>query len=250
MIRIPYLAAARFGGAEAAAFLQSQLTADIAALQDGAATFACYCTPKGQVLGLLRIQRQGAGFLAAGASELLPGILQRLRMFVFRTRVEFAAADDLVVCGSPGPEYLLAPPGGETDGDLDAWKAAELRAGIAWLGAGSAEKYIPQMLGFDTLGAVSFAKGCYPGQEIVARARYLGTVKRKPLIVEIEGRIAPAAGARLTLRRGGDASEAVVVDHSAGADGRTVVFTVARSEPDETVSEVEFEGVAYRCATM
>jgi folate-binding protein YgfZ len=249
MQRITYLSVARFGGDEAAAFLQAQLTADIAALDDGAATFACYCTPKGQVLGLLRVQREGAEYRVAGAKELLPGILQRLKMFVFRTRVTFATADDLAVFGAPGPAWVIAAAEDGDAGDPSAWKAAELRAGVAWLGAGSSEKFIPQMLGFDALGAVSFSKGCYPGQEIVARARYLGTVKRRPLILEVDGAIAPTPGDKLRVRRGADWSDAVVVDSAPDGDA-TVVLGVARAEPPDAAVEIEFAGAAYRCATM
>ena len=57
--------------------------------------------------------------------------------------------------------------------DPEAWRAGELLAGITWLNAKSTDSFIPQMLGFENIGAVSFQKGCYPGQEIVARARYL-----------------------------------------------------------------------------
>ena len=250
MIHIPYLAVARFRGAEAASFLQSQLTADIGALGDGAATFACYCTPKGQVLGLLRVLRQGDDYLAVAASGLLPGMLQRLKMFVFRTRVEFALANELVVLGSPGPGYRVAPAGDGQDGDVEHWKAGELRAGVAWLGAGSSEKFIPQMLGYDSLGAVSFTKGCYPGQEIVARARYLGTVKRKPLRLEVAAEIAPAAGDKLPVRRGEEWSDCVVVDSARDGAGRTVVFGVARADGEGQASEVEIGGARYRCATI
>jgi folate-binding protein YgfZ len=249
MIPIPYLASALFTGEEAADFLQAQLTADIDALEDGAATFACYCTPKGQVLGLLRVERAGDAYRVTGAADLMPGILQRLRMFVFRTRVAFEPADDLVAYGVPGPDYRLAPAGRGEDGDIAAWKARELRAGIAWLGVGSAEKFIPQMLGFDALGAVSFSKGCYPGQEIVARARFLGTVKRKPLVLDVEAAIEPAAGDKFRVRRGEVWSDCVVVDH-ATTDGSTVVFTVARADSEAPASEVESGGVSYRCATI
>ena len=71
--------------------------------------------------------------------------------------------------------------------NAEAWRAGELLSGIVWLNSKSSDSYIPQMLGFENIGAVSFRKGCYPGQEIVARARYLGKVKRKPLVATIEG---------------------------------------------------------------
>ena len=250
MTRIPYLSAARFSGDESGSFLQAQLTADIAALEDGSATFACYCTPKGQVLGLLRVQRSGDSYLVAGDSRLLPGILQRLQMFVIRSRVEFALADELAVWGAPGPDYVFAPATDTGDDPDPEWKAGELRAGVTWLGPGSSEKFIPQMLGFDALGAVSFSKGCYPGQEIVARARYLGSVKRKPLVLEAEGAIQPAPGDKLRLQRGDEWYDAVAVDSAPSGAGRTVVFTVTRVEPEAPAQALEMAGATYRCATM
>lgn len=250
MNRIPYLSAARFSGAEAGAFLQAQLTADIGALDDGSATFACYCTPKGQVLGLLRVQRSGDDYLVAAEARLLPGILQRLRMFVFRTRVEFDPAEELAVFGTAGPDYGFAPRPDEDSAPDPAWKPAELRAGITWLGPESSEKYIPQMLGFDTLGAVSFSKGCYPGQEIVARARYLGSVKRKPLVLETDDAIDPQPGEKLRLQRGDAHYDAVVVDAAPSDAAGTVVFTVTRAGPEEPAHAFEWAGATYRCATI
>ena len=61
----------------------------------------------------------------------------------------------------------------------DAWELQSIRTGIATVTANSQEAYIPQMLGLENIGAVSFEKGCYPGQEIVARTQYLGNLKRQ-----------------------------------------------------------------------
>jgi folate-binding protein YgfZ len=244
---VPYLATARFSGADAGNFLQAQLSADILALKDGENTLACYCTPKGQVLGLLLVERRADGYDIAARDVLLPGILQRLRMYVLRSKVEIDAAPGRVVVGAPGPAYRFADDGRPMD-DEATWRAHELRAGVAWLDEVSRESYIPQMLGYDALGAVSFQKGCYPGQEIVARARYLGKVKRKPVIAELQGAISLENGGKLRLMRGGEWSDAVLVDH-AGDGARTVLFTVARAEPEAAVESVETDGRRYACAT-
>lgn len=245
--RIPYLATASFSGEDAGAFLQSQLSADILALADGENTFACYCTPKGQVLGLLLVERRGDGYDVAARDVLLPGILQRLRMYVLRSKVEIEATPGRAVVGSTGPAYRFSDDVLPMD-DPETWRAGELRAGIAWLDETTRESFIPQMLGFDMLGAVSFRKGCYPGQEIVARARYLGKVKRKPAIVELESTPGLANGGRLRLARGGEWLDGVLVDHAVHG-GRTVLFTVARAEPEGEVAEVEIDGIRYGCAT-
>lgn len=244
---IPYLAVARVDGEDAGAFLQSQLSADILALNAGENTLACYCTPKGQVLGLLLVGRAAQGYLLAGSTTLLPGILRRLQMYVMRSNVLIQDAAGVAVTAAPGPAYRFGDTGNDTL-DTEAWHAGELRAGITWLGENSSEKFIPQMLGFETIGAVSFNKGCYPGQEIVARARYLGKVKRKPLIIEVEGAPGLDPGSKLRVQRGGDWADAIVVDQARDGDKR-VFFTVAR-EQDVAAGHVEIAGETYRCATM
>jgi folate-binding protein YgfZ len=261
---LPYLAVARAQGTAATAFLQAQLSADIEALQDGDATFACYCSPRGQVYALLLICREAGVFTLVGAAELLPSILERLRRFVLRAQVELAPAPDLAVCGFPaeqasGPGTYRTDPGlcyrvgaaSECAQDgADGWKSRELRHGVAWLGGQTSERFIPQMLGFDQIGAVSFSKGCYPGQEIVARARYLGTVKRRPLRLLVDAVPAIPPGAVLRVQAGDDWLDGTAIDSAPLASGRqTMVFAVA-AVPAGTVRAVELGERSYRCATI
>lgn len=65
-----------------------------------------------------------------------------------------------------------------TPAGIEAWKWLEVKAGIPLIDASTTEAFVPQMINFDQLGGVSFNKGCYPGQEVVARAKYLGKIKR------------------------------------------------------------------------
>jgi len=253
LARLSNLAAARVSGHDAVAFLQAQLSADIAALAPGDAGFACYCSPRGQVLGLLLVCRRSGDFVIVSSGALLPGILQRLRMFVLRARVEMALEPGWIVCGVQEPGDVRAPASawhagatglsyvvleeetpaasapGEAghDGARAGWRHRELEAGVSWLYPETAERFIPQMLGFDRIGAVSFSKGCYPGQEIVARARYLGKVKRKPLPVRVHGRFAPEPGAAAAVLRSGEWSDVTVIDSAPGPHDATLVLTVA-----------------------
>lgn len=264
------LAVARVHGPDSAAFLHAQLTADIAALEDGDATFACYCSPRGQVFGLLLVCRAGNQFLLVANAELLPGILQRLRMYVLRSRVELAPAPDLEPCGLPAdgsaPErgidfrpagtelcYRVAPVGSGSPAGLDSWRGHELRHNVVWLGPVTTERFIPQMLGLEGIGAVSFSKGCYPGQEVIARARYLGRVKRKPIRLRVPQALDMAPGSALRLLDGEQWLDGTVVDSvvtcGGGKSDETVLFVVA-PEPSATVAEVEYAERIYRCATM
>lgn len=269
-IALPQLSAARARGPDAAAFLHAQLSADIVSLADGAATFACYCSPRGQVYGLLLVGRSGDEYLLLADAELLPDMLRRLGMFVLRARVELGMAEELAVSARPAEEAAVGsglefePPGsglryclGNASSRSAAapagWKERELRANIVWLNRQTTERYIPQMLGFDRIGAVSFNKGCYPGQEIIARTRYLGQVKRKPLLLHVGSAPEWLPGEPLQLQSGEEWIQAAIVDSVAlagtGGAPESLLFVVA-PEPEHPVESLEYGGKTYRCATM
>jgi folate-binding protein YgfZ len=81
-----------------------------------------------------------------------------------------------------------------------AWALGDVRAGLPRIQAESADQYLPQMLNLELLGGVSFTKGCYVGQEIVARAHYRGRIKRRMRRALVEGAAVPATGASVLLR--------------------------------------------------
>lgn len=78
--------------------------------------------------------------------------------------------------------WLLATEGGSpqvSDTGLQAWQADDIAAGLPWVQAATQEAFIPQTINMDLINGISFTKGCYPGQEVVARSHYRGTVKRR-----------------------------------------------------------------------
>ncbi|OZI60979.1 CAF17-like 4Fe-4S cluster assembly/insertion protein YgfZ [Bordetella genomosp. 11] len=80
-------------------------------------------------------------------------------------------------------------------GDPRIWQAGDLAAGIPWVGAATQDLFIPQTVNLDLAGGVSFTKGCYPGQEVVARSHYRGTVKRRMAYGIVPGQDASAIAA-------------------------------------------------------
>lgn len=66
------------------------------------------------------------------------------------------------------------------------WELSDIQAGIAEVTATTQEHYVPQMINFELIGGVNFKKGCYPGQEVVARSQYLGKLKRRMFIAQLE----------------------------------------------------------------
>lgn len=73
----------------------------------------------------------------------------------------------------------------------DAWRWLEVRSGVPRIVAATSEQFVPQMVNLELVGGVSFTKGCYPGQEVVARSQYRGTLKRRMLPFDVVGEAAP-----------------------------------------------------------
>lgn len=91
--------------------------------------------------------------------------------------------------------------------DTAAWRRLEVDSAVARVTAGSVERFVPQMVNFERTGGVSFTKGCYPGQEIVARSQYLGTLKRRMFLADGRGTL-PAPGRDVRLVGGSADAEA------------------------------------------
>jgi folate-binding protein YgfZ len=187
-----------FRGADAARFLQGQLSADTEKLALGASTLAGLHNPQGRVIALLALVRSGAEeILAVLPRELMAPVAQRLGKYLFRAKVRISDDSDVLrvlgaAAGSdPGGgvsvawgdrRLLLAPRGSERidpGASTAAWERADIAAGIPQVYAATSESFVAQMLNLDLLGAVAFDKGCYTGQEVIARAHYRGRVKRR-----------------------------------------------------------------------
>lgn len=265
MIHLPYLSVTRFFGPDAGSFLHAQMSADIAALDDGQSTFAAYCSPQGKVFGLLLIGRQKGHYLVVGSAQLLPSIVQRLRIYIFRAKVEIKALDDMQVSGllpslpidSVSPvlapsilplRYAIVAQGTPGDEATDVWRHSELSHGVAWLDANTTEKFIPQMLGYDQMGAVSFSKGCYPGQEIVARTHYLGKVKRRPLLTTIMGQAVIENGSRVQIQYAAETVNGTLIATVPAGEENTLMFIVSRVEGKKTPVSITHEGQSYPSA--
>ena len=187
-------------GADARAFLHAQLTNDIENLPAERAALAGWCTAKGRLLASFLVIPSSDGFLLQLARDLAPAVTKRLSMFIFRSKVGIADESDAwAQYGAWQPAPRLAWDGDTvtvpvderrslkigkglslpTTRSEDDWTLEEIRAGRPLISAATQDQFVPQMVNFETLGAINFQKGCYPGQEIVARAQYRGEVKRR-----------------------------------------------------------------------
>ena len=161
-------------GIDAFEFLQAQLTVDLNRLRREPETESlrsAWCNPKGRVICMPTISRADADFEMSLPADLADLVVQRMTMFRFRSKVEF----------------VLQPGRIRADGSaLDT-----LRAGIPEVALAQSEKFTPHMLNLDLLQIVSLDKGCYPGQEIVARTHYRGASKRRCLHFQSSEPVAP-----------------------------------------------------------
>jgi tRNA-modifying protein YgfZ len=140
----------------------------------------------------------------------------------------------------PGETFVLAAPQTEVVGLWDrlaasaraagvpAWEWGQIQAGTAWITAGTQELFLPQMVALDAIGGVSFDKGCYPGQEIVARTHYLGDLKRQLYLAHLESRA--QAGDEL-LETGTAAPSGTVVNAAPAPRGGWDALVVLRGDP-------------------
>jgi len=265
MIALTYLSAIRFSGADAGDFLHNQLSADVLALKHGDSTFACYCEPKGRVLALMLVSRDVDDLYVVMSASLVTSTAARLRMYVLRAKVDIEILDSCIVSGvhsgevpsrSPAATTVVAVPDSDdqliiTTGEaaltadsapLNAWKVAELQRGITWLCPETSGQFLPQMLGYDSLGAVNFRKGCYPGQEIVARIHYLGKVKRHPRLLCTTAIICPSPLDKILITGNVQSYDAVITDCGHTQDGGGCLYVVTRMDPDLEADQIEYQG--------
>ncbi len=194
-------------GEDAASFLQGQLTQDMLHWQAHEIKRAAWCSVKGRMLASFYVWPIEHGFRLLMARDLTEKLLPRLRMFVMRAKVVVSAPLDLplYICQSgnaplsiDGSQFTLLSSGYGITTDLTdaakatlaepvSWLLAHIQAGVAWVSAGNSEQFVPQTANFELVSGIHFRKGCYPGQEIVARSQYLGKLKQRAAIAQLQG---------------------------------------------------------------
>ena len=204
----------RVTGPDAAEFLQGQLTNDVRRLETETEMLAAWCNPKGRVIWFGTVWPVESGFGLSVPSDLAEEIARRLTMFRFRSKVDFAVVDE---GQTVDPGFLV-------------------EHGYPYIGPGQVEQYTPHMLNLDLLGAISLDKGCYTGQEIVARTHYKGATKRRTLRFEASGAVAEGDKVQLDGRDVGD------VLNVAGNQLLAVV-PVDKADAGLTVGEVRLTNV-------
>jgi folate-binding protein YgfZ len=235
-------------GADAREFLHAQLTNDIEHLPPGRAALAGWCSAKGRLLASFLVIPWRDGFVLQLARDLVPSIGKRLAMFVLRSKVKIADESDrwmqFGVWGERVPGELFAVTGTEpplrvnfgeartlllaseaptgTPVDESRWALDEIRAGRPFITSATQELFVPQMVNLHALGGVDFKKGCYPGQEVVARTQYRGQLKRHMVHAQVQ--------AGTDLKPGAEFQGGTIVDVAPAASGAELLAVLPIAE--------------------
>jgi folate-binding protein YgfZ len=194
----------RASGPDAAAYLQSMVSNDVEAVAPGKGTYALLLTPKARVIADLEVFRVDEDLVLACPPQAVGDVLETLVRARFRKKVALDPAEYALVWGADdgdgalaeletpaGVERLLAAPPGNGAATEADWELARIEAGMPRFGREFDSSSMPAEAGLETR-AVSFTKGCYPGQEPVARLHYRGHANRGVRGVRFEGSLADA----------------------------------------------------------
>jgi folate-binding protein YgfZ len=204
-------------GADARQFLQGQLSAEVLGLQAGQARWAGLHNPQGRTLATLQLIADGADVLALLPQERIQTLLPLLRRYLLRAKATLtdeserwelfgvfappatlsarlggSSASTAALCvpanalasrcwllrpiGSTEPAW---PAASDRERTVEAWQRGNIADGLPQVYAATAASFVAQMLNLDLIGGIAFDKGCYTGQEVIARAHYRGRVKRR-----------------------------------------------------------------------
>lgn len=279
IVELTHLGVIRAVGEDAVTFLQGQLTQDVAQLDLAHARLAAFCNAKGRMqASFVLFKRSPQEVLLVCSRDILAATLKRLSMFVMRAKAKISdASAEFALFGVVGAAIeplaggahatwekvdldasnlvflypaagqlraLLcspadAPPSQGEAIDIGLWHWLEVQSGIAMITQPIFEAFVPQMLNYESVGGVNFKKGCYPGQEIVARSQFRGTLKRRAYLVHTDG--VPTVGQEVFHAQDADQPCGLVAAAAASPGGgfdaivsmQTSVAADAQAHPDE-----------------
>lgn len=260
------MSAMLLAGPDARAFLQGQVSVDVASLGSEEARLASLNSPQGRVQAVLWLVQRSDGLALLLPTSLVESVTARLRKYVLRSKVTIEPAPSHLKVAAlplhetpaeirdllerahreaagvsyirlPGVDLVLALAGpireSAPDESLDAqWRLACIRAGLPQVYPQTQEAFVAQMLNLDLLGGISFQKGCYTGQEIIARTHYRGAIKRRTFRFKAEC-APPAPGTRVVV---GEQHAGDVVDAVESDDGCELLAVVSLTHVNEPLT--------------
>jgi folate-binding protein YgfZ len=228
-------------GDDSASFLQSQLTSDINNLADKNWQFSAWCNPQGRIISNFFVYRSDNTYYMLLPIALVEPVRNRLTMYIFRSKVTITNKSNEMSCYGVSRKdmssfenrlglnnnffiidvsdklfqrnIIVAVQSNSVETELasseitaidnNTWQTMDLNAGIPWITENTTETIIPQELELNKLDGLSLNKGCFPGQEIIARLHYRGKVKHGLFIGKaMQSDYIPEEGAKLYAENG------------------------------------------------
>lgn len=208
-------------GIDSQKFLQGQLTNDINELSSKSFQFSAHLNNKGRMLASFIITKPSPDtYYLLTVTEIIEKIIPRLKMFVLRSKVVIELLNSQVVFSNNKlngeivfeifPQYFLSLNDSAAPQNNQLWKNTLINHGIPMIYLNTQEEFTPQQVNYDLFNGVNFKKGCYTGQEIVARTHYLGKVKRRMYRFICDGK--PAIGQKVVSTLLDNQEIGVIVD--------------------------------------
>lgn len=270
---LPHLGILHIVGDEAEHFLQNLLTNDVAALKPDQSQLSGFCNAKGRLFASFIIIRRADGYQLILPKNMCHLLQQRLAMYVLRAKVTISDENNrlfciglitanhsqintaqgfkhpidnqrfLFICRQNTVEDLVAKfkKQGVQLAPQNSWQRLDIEDGLATILPESKEKFTPQQVNFDLIGGVSFSKGCYPGQEVVARLHYLGKPSRRLFIAEAETNKLPNIADEITTTDGNVAGH-IVSAHHVGSSLKLLISLKLTTK----MSKLQLNGIAVK----
>jgi tRNA-modifying protein YgfZ len=279
-VRLAHLGALRVAGPDASPFLQGQLSAEMTALGPTHALLAACNSAQGRVQAVTWLIERDDGVALILPESMMESVAARLRKYVLRAKVKVESGAGRLLAGVvdaaaladidelsparahvqqagvsfvrlPGHAQILllanAPSWSELNPSSDlAWRLEGVRAGLPQVYPETHEAFVAQMLNLDLLDAISFTKGCYTGQEIIARTHYRGAIKRRMFRFSAPCP-PPAPGTRIAA---GDQHAGDVVDAVAVQDGCELLAVVSLAQVGQRLALESSTGVPLQPLTL
>jgi folate-binding protein YgfZ len=260
-ILLPQLGVINVRGTDARQFLHNQLTQDFFTMKPNEARLTAYCSPKGRMLAsFIGFMEAPDHFFLICHKAIVEPTIKRLRMFVLRSKVTLEdVSNTFIVHGHikkssvttspwqykkseekhhislyPALGYIrqyimstvrLAP---ENEDSLTYWNWLEVHSGIAHIHhLNLIETFIPQMLNYESIGGVNFKKGCFPGQEVVARSQFRGQIKRRAYIIHSPKAL--IVGAEITTEKDTNQTCGVIVQTASWNNQHAAIANIQNS---------------------
>mgnify|MGYP001184990097 FL=1 len=279
ILPFPTAALPRFGsilvsGADARDFLQGQLSFDMQRLTRQRLELASCNSPQGRVQAIVWMVERSDGILLIVPAELVDAIVMRLRKYVMRAKAKIESGAGHFVIGGAANDarpprthderggvsfirwpvattssLIVAPVAAKLLDEAQFaadWHRAEIRAGLPQVYSQTHEAFVAQMLNVDLLEGISFEKGCYTGQEIIARTHFRGTVKRR--MIAFQAACPPPSPATRIVS--GEAHAGDVVDAVATPQGCELLAVISLTELQKELRLVDADGTALQRMPM